>query len=95
MGLRCQVPGKTERFQDLDKPQTPLGERGITQIVARMGQQVEGDELGRRLLRQHVYPGLGRMDALLQGVEICDPTHHNHHFTVDDGPGRKLFQRRP
>ena len=40
------------------------------QVGVPQGQQVEGDEGGRRRLGQELDPRRGRMDALGQGIEI-------------------------
>ena len=47
---------------------------GLTgEVVVAEGEQVEGDEVRRGALRKELDAALGRMDALLQGLEVEAP----------------------
>ena len=48
----------------------PLPERLAGQVAVPEREQVEGDEVGRGALREQLDPALGRMDPLLQRLEV-------------------------
>ena len=67
----------------------PLGVVGVVQR-----QQVEGNEARRRLLRQQPDPAGGRVDALLQHLELQPVADHNDDLAVDHAPlGQIGFDR--
>src|SRR6266542_1896873 len=71
-----------------------LGERTLHQGVVAKGEQVEGDERGRRLAGQQVHPRGGRVDALLQRLEVEPLALAHHHLAVDHAARRELGARR-
>jgi len=85
-GLRGEMPRVSELFGESHQVPPSFGERYLSQALASIGKDVEGDQLGRCCLREHVHPRLGGMDALLQRVEICDPVDYNHDLSINDGP---------
>ena len=56
--------------QRVDKRGAALDERSPGVVVIAEGEQVERDERGRRLLGEHPHPRRGRVDALLQRLEV-------------------------
>ena len=65
------------------------------QVAIAQGEQVEGHERRRRLGRQPVDAGRGRVDALLQGVEVEPVARDHHDLAVDHAPlGQRGPQRR-
>ena len=59
-----------------------------------VGQEVEGDERGRRRLGQLADPLLGRVDALGQGVELEARRARDDDFAVEHASGRELAPQR-
>ena len=80
------------------EPLPPLGEGRARHVLVAEGEQVEGDELGRRLLRELGDPRLGGMDALAEGLPVEAlgarlATAHDH-LAVDDGAARQVLDDR-
>ena len=73
-----------------------FGQRTIEQRVVVEGEQVEGDERGRRLGRQAADARLGGVDALQQGVEVEAAIIGSGHddLAVDDASLRQRCQQR-
>ena len=67
-------------------------ERPAGQVLASQGEQVEGDEMGGRLLSQQVDPGLGGVDALQQRLEVQPLSRavRDDDLAVDDAPLREF-----
>ena len=73
LGLRAVERARREVERLLDQllePLAPARERLVEQHLAVLLEQVEGDEPGRRLLGQPSHARLGRVDALLERVEL-------------------------
>ncbi len=66
---RDQMDRGAERLADRFEDSAALAKRCTGEVGVVQRQEVEGDELGRRFGGETVDAGLGRMDALLQGVE--------------------------
>ena len=60
----------------------------LAQVVVALGEQVEGDERRRRLLREHRDARRRRMDAQRQQVEVEAVLGGDHDLTVDDARAR-------
>ena len=80
-------PDPTQR---VDQCRAALGERPIGVVVVAEGQQVERDERRRRLLGQHPHPRIGRVDALLQRLEIQAVVGGDDDLAVDHAALRQL-----
>ena len=80
-------PGVGER---VDQQLPALGERPARQVVVAEGQQVEGDERRRGLLGEQLHPRGGRVDALLQRLEIQPPLPRDDDLAVDDAALRQV-----
>jgi hypothetical protein len=74
------------RGQSAFEQAAAFGQGDVEQRPIAQGQQVEGHERRRGLGRQPVDAGLGRVDALLEGVEVqaVGPGHHD--LAVDHAP---------
>src|SRR5690606_8162534 len=59
-----------------------LGERAVHEVLVAEGEQVEGDEGDRGPLGEHPDPGGGRVDALLQRVEVEGAAAAQHDLAV-------------
>jgi hypothetical protein len=68
----------------------PLGERPAGPVLVTQGQQVEGDERGRRLLRQQLDAARRRVNPLLQHLELQPIADHDDDLPVDDAPLRQV-----
>ena len=68
----------------------PLAQGPVDVRLVAEGEQVEGHEAGRRLLGQHVDPGLGRVDPLLQHLELEPVADGDEHLAVEHHPLRQL-----
>ncbi len=80
---------QAERRQLLE-PCAAIPERRRQQRFVVAGQQVERDEVGRRLLRQQRDPRRGRVDPLLQRAEVLLSVGGvDHDLPVDDVPARR------
>ncbi len=93
-GRRREVDRRRRRRSAPSSSVPPLAQRRVEQRAVVEGEEVEGDERGRRLARQPPHPRLGRVDALLQGVEVeavAAARRRHHDLAVDDaasGSGR-------
>ena len=65
-------------------------ERAPGVVVVAEGQQVERDEGRRRLLGEHAHPRVGRVDALLQRLEIQAVVGGDDDLAVDHAALRQL-----
>ena len=65
-----QVAGAVEPGERLLQGRAPLRERAVDVRLVAEREQVERDERGRRLLGQHVDARLGRVDPLLEHLEL-------------------------
>ena len=90
VGDRRQVDRGLDAAQDLLEHCPPLGEGLRHQGAVAEGQQVEGDEGGRRLGGEQLDPGGGGVDPLLEGVELQTAVHHQDDLAVDDAALRQL-----
>ena len=71
-----------------------LDVRAGHEVVAVEGEQVEGDEAGRRLGRQLGDPRGGGVDPLLEGVEVEAGRGGDHDLAVDDAAVGQLAEQR-
>ena len=83
----------------MDRPQqllAPLDQRPLQQHVVAEGEEVEGDVRRRRLGGQAADAGLGRVDALEEGVEVEAPTLAvgDDDLAVDDAACRERSTER-
>ncbi len=56
VGLGGEVPGERQILEQLDESVASIGERLLSQVVAAESEKVEGHQLRRSVLRQHLYP---------------------------------------
>ena len=82
VGRHGEVDRRLDAVQRLGQGGPALGEGTLHQRVVAEGEQVEGDERGRRLAGQQVDPGGGRVDALLQRLEVEPLALAHHHLAV-------------
>ena len=77
--------------QSLLKSNSTLLERlrGVVGVVE--GQQIEGDEASRSLLREQLDPAGGGMDPLLQHLELEPVPDHDDDLSIDDAAFRKVL----
>ena len=89
-----QVDGRGRAGQRLLERGAALGERALRVVNRVQRQQVERDEVGRRLRGQQPHPARGRVQPQLQGLEVQPPGGpvRQHDLPVDDAPGRQLGQ---
>ena len=67
----------------------------VAEVAVADGEQIEGQDVGRRLGGQPVDAGGGRVDALLQGVEVEALGSGHGQFGVDHAAlGQARLQRR-
>ena len=76
--------------QGVDEGGAALAERPLGVVVIAECEQVERDEGCRRLLGEHPHPRIGRVDALLQRLEIQPVVGGDDDFTVDHAALRQL-----
>src|SRR6185437_8347630 len=88
------VKRRTRTFQGIHQCGAAVGERPPAEVVIADGQQVEGDERRRRLLGQHPHPRIGRVDALLQCLEVEAVIGGDDDLAVDHAALRQLGDRR-
>src|SRR5258708_9963933 len=62
----------------------PLSERLLAEVDRTFGQDVEGDEPGRRGRAEHLDPGIRRVDPLLEGAEVQAVFGHDDDLAVED-----------
>ena len=68
------------------------GQRGVVNVIE--GQQIEGDEASRSLLREQLDTAGGGMDALLQHLELEPVPDDDDDLPIDDAAFRQvLFDR--
>ena len=70
-----------------------IGERPVDQRLVAEGQQVEGHEAGRGLLGQHLDPRGGRVDPLLEHLELQPRPDRHEQLAVEHAPVRQLLAR--
>ncbi len=80
--------------EELGQARTPLAERDVTQVLVALGEEVEGDEPGRRLLAEHRDTGLGRVDALAERVERQGAVDGHDDLPVDHATVRQGHPQR-
>ena len=84
-------PGAAEHLFE----QRPSRSEGLAaQVVVTQGQQIEGDERGRRRGRQELDSRCGRVDPLQQGVEVETRLAGDHDLAVEDATLRHIRQQR-
>ncbi len=83
-------PGVREQPLEAD---AALGLGQIPHVAAIHGQQIEGDEGGRRFLRQPGHPRGGRMEAQLQGIEVEPRPGRDHDLAVDHTAAGQPFEK--
>ena len=96
VGDRGEVDRRPGLGQRLLQPGPALGERALGEVLVAQRQQVERDEAGRGLDRQQVHPARGRVDALLQHLElqrVALPVEH-HDLAVDHRALREVGHHR-
>ena len=83
-----QVAGTlgAEPAQRLLHRRAPLAQRPVGVRLVAQGEQVEGDEAGRRLLGEHVDPRLGRVDPLLEHLELQPVADRHEQLAVEHAP---------
>ena len=103
---RCGLLGRSRGGCDLDpgellQSRTPLRERQVEQLLVAVGQQIERDELRRRLLGQHRDPRRRGMDALAEQLELLpaafaedDDLAVEHVALVGEGDVGEVAQQR-
>ena len=84
------VKRRTRSGQRLHERRASLGKRLRGEIDVAEGEQIERDERRGRLLGQHAYPRIGRMDALLQRLEIQAVVGGDDDLAVDHAAFRQL-----
>jgi hypothetical protein len=92
-GRRRHVEGRGHAGQRLFQRRPALLERPLGVVVVAEGEQVERDEVGRRLAREHVHPAGRRVDPLQQGLEV-EPAavgSRDHDLPIDHAPARELL----
>jgi hypothetical protein len=68
-----------------DQRLSSFPERGLSQVGAPVGKEIERDQLGRCCLREHGDTRFGGVNPLLKGVEFG--------FTVDDHNDLTIYDR--
>jgi hypothetical protein len=91
-GRRRHVDRRARLLQRAFEPGSAFGERASRVVVVTLGQQVEPDEVRGRRLREHVAPALGRVDPLLERLEVQPALGRHDDLAVDH---RALGERRP
>ena len=88
LGGAGQVAGAlgAEPAERLLHRRAPLAQRPVGVRLVAEGEQVEGDEAGRCLLGQHVDARLGRVDPLLEHLELQPVTDRHEHLAVEHAP---------
>ena len=76
--------------QSVDQGGAPLGKRSPGVVVVAEGEQVERDEGRGRVFGEHPHPRIGRVDALLQRLEVQAVVGGDDDLTVDHTPLRQL-----
>src|SRR5688500_17011386 len=71
-----------------------LAEWTLPEVIAPVGEEVEGDQFGWSLFGEHCDPGHSGVDSLLERVEIGCPVDHDNDLAVDDGSGGQLIESR-
>jgi len=92
---RGQVNGRRRRGQRRLKRGPPLAERQLHIRGVAQRQQVERDEVGRRLRRQQPHSALGRVQPQLQRLEVQPPAVpvRQHDLAVDHAAGGQLGEK--
>ena len=86
VGHRRQVDRRRRVGERRLEPPTPLGERPRREVIVVLGEQVEDDEAGRRLLGQQPDPAGRGVQAQLQRLEVQGAALRvdEHDLAVDD-----------
>ena len=91
---RRELDRRSHVREHLFEARSPLVLPVRAQVASVGGQQIEGYELGRRLLRQPGDTRCRRMQAELQRVEVQTAGRGDHDFAVDDAPRRQRVEKR-
>ncbi len=100
---RCPVAGRgseAPRLGEVEALETAatLLEWSAAQIVASVGEDIEGHQPGRGCLGEHLDPGSGRMEPALKSIEVETILGDHHHLAVEDRasgePGQRLGEFR-
>ena len=89
-GRRRDVDRRARARERVDQGGAPLAERTPGVVVVAEGEQVERDEGRRRLLGEHPHPRIGRVDALLQRLEVQAVVGGDDDLAVDHAALRQL-----
>ena len=88
------MPGVGQLAGQLHETLSPLGERALSEVLATIGEEIEGDQFGRSLFGEHRDPGHSGVDSLLEGVEVSHAVDDDHDLAIDDCAGGQLIESR-
>ena len=82
------MPRRREPLGQSHQEPATVAERVTAHVGALHGQKVEYHQKGGGLFGQHPHTALGRMNTVLQRIEVEPLVADDHHLAVDDRPGR-------